>query len=131
VVNEKQVNCLSNLVKKSKGETDMNQLEKLSYCGIYCGGCVNFKKNYDCQGCRFEENLVIDCPTRACAIASGLTHCGECEEFPCKMLKDFYEDGIPHHNLAYKNMLRINEIGIDKWFKEQEELLGCNCGDKK
>ncbi|MDP8219868.1 MAG: DUF3795 domain-containing protein [Candidatus Stygibacter frigidus] len=102
----------------------MTHLEKLSYCGIYCGGCLNFKKNYNCQGCRYEENMLSDCPLRACAIAKELIHCGECEEFPCKELIEFYEDGVPLHDLAYKNILRIKEIGIDKWLIEQEELSG-------
>ena len=98
----------------------MNKYEKVAYCGIYCGDCKNFKQNYNCQGCRFEPNMVNDCPTRACAISKKLTHCGECEDFPCKLLKDFYEDGNPMHESAQINIQKINEQGIENWIKEKK-----------
>lgn len=109
----------------------MEQYEKLSLCGLYCGGCKNYKENMNCMGCRNEKELVTDCPTRACCISKGLIHCGECKTFPCDELKNFYNDGARHHELAYKNMLKIKEIGIDKWLSEQEQEHTCICGRKK
>jgi hypothetical protein len=97
----------------------MNKYEKLSLCGLYCGNCTNYKKNYNCMGCRNEKELVNDCPTRACCIDRGLLHCGLCEDFPCSVLYDFYNDGTKLHELAYKNMLKIKEIGLDQWLIEQ------------
>jgi len=67
----------------------MDQYEKLSFCGLYCGGCKNYKGNYNCMGCRNEKELVNDCPTRACCSAKGLFHCGLCENFPCSVLSEF------------------------------------------
>ncbi len=75
----------------------------------------------NCMGCRYEDNLIDDCPTRSCAVKRGLLHCGECEIFPCAELNNFYNDDIPHHEVAYKNMLRIKEIGIEKWLLEQKK----------
>lgn len=75
----------------------------------------------NCMGCRYEEELVNDCPTRSCAINKDLLHCGECEEFPCSELSDFYQDGVPHHELALQNILRIRDIGIEMWLVEQEK----------
>jgi hypothetical protein len=99
----------------------MEDHEALSYCGIYCGRCKNYKKNANCQGCRNEKSLVNDCPTRACAIGKGLLHCGECGEFPCATLEEFYSDGVPHHVTALENMRRIVEIGPERWLLEQEK----------
>mgnify|MGYP006288394423 CR=1 FL=1 len=104
-----------------KEEIKIKQYEKLSFCGIYCGGCKNYKENMNCMGCRYEESMLDDCPTRTCAIEKDLLHCGECEDFPCSVLNDFYEDGKPHHEVAFKNMLRIKEVGIEKWLDEQKE----------
>jgi len=95
--------------------------EELSYCGIYCGSCKNYKQNMNCMGCRYEESMVDDCPTRACAIDRGLVHCGECAEFPCAVLKEFYEDGVWLHKQAYENLMRIREIGTEAWLAEQEK----------
>ncbi|WP_213818249.1 DUF3795 domain-containing protein [Garciella nitratireducens] len=109
----------------------MEKYERLSLCGLYCGGCKNYKENFNCMGCRNEKELVHDCPTRPCCINKGLLHCGECTDFPCNVLNDFYNDGLRHHELAYKNMIMIKEIGLEKWLLEQEEEYTCKCGRKK
>ena len=99
----------------------MNKYETLSYCGIYCGKCKNYKQNMNCCGCRNEPSLVNDCPTRACAIRRGLLHCGECDEFPCELLNNFYHDGNPLHLEAFQNMQEIIKNGVDNWLKMQNE----------
>ena len=109
----------------------MKKHETLAYCGLFCGGCKNYKENMNCMGCRFEEELVTDCPTRACAADRGLLYCGDCEEFPCPSLKEFYEDGIRHHGMALQNVLRIRDIGPDNWLAEQEKEHTCQCGGRK
>jgi len=98
----------------------MSKYETLSYCGIYCGKCKNYKKNMNCSGCRNETTLVDDCPTRACAIRRGLLHCGECDEFPCAELNDFYHSGNPLHLSAFHNMQAIVKDGVDNWLKAQD-----------
>lgn len=97
----------------------MNNYETLSYCGVYCGTCGNYKQNLNCAGCRNEPEMVDDCPTRACAIERGLLHCGECDDFPCKVLSGFYNDGNPKHLAAYHNMLDIIKDGADSWLEKQ------------
>lgn len=109
----------------------VGQYEKLSLCGLYCGGCKNYKKNMNCMGCRNEKELVSDCPTRACCISKSFLHCGECEDFPCDELNRFYNDGVQLHESAYKNMLKIKENGIEKWLSEQEKELTCKCAMRK
>jgi len=64
--------------------------------------------------------MVDDCPTRACAISRKLLHCGECDDFPCEMLNNFYNDGNPLHLSALHNMQEIIKIGADSWLNAQE-----------
>ncbi|MDR2035882.1 MAG: DUF3795 domain-containing protein [Coriobacteriales bacterium] len=85
----------------------VNTSVALSYCGINCTSCGNYKKNENCQGCRDEPNLLWDCTTRTCAIERGFLHCGQCDEFPCDELSRFYHDGKPSHLQAYHNMLDL------------------------
>lgn len=92
---------------------------KIASCGIDCDKCNAFiaTKNDDnslreatakewsvqynhafkpedinCSGCR-EDGAKIGhcnvCTVRKCAISKNLTHCGECPQFPCKVLSDF------------------------------------------
>lgn len=110
----------------------MSQLKLVSFCGLYCGGCRSYEENSDvgCHGCREETELVNDCPTRKCAMAKGLTHCGECDTFPCSELNDFYNDGIAHHALARRNIELIRLGGLSSWLNQQEEELRCECGKR-
>ena len=98
----------------------MDKYETFSYCGYDCAKCKNFKQNMNCAGCRNENDLISDCPTRICAAERGFLHCGECGEFPCEELKNFYNNGNPMRLQAYHNMLEIIEIGADEWLKRKE-----------
>ncbi len=62
-----------------------------SYCGINCKECKNYLKNVNCRGCKKEEVLIEDCPTKKCCIEKNIIHCGECLTFPCEMMKSFYD----------------------------------------
>ncbi len=108
----------------------MQNHEKLGYCGIYCGGCSNFKEKVNCQGCREEKSLLEDCPTRACAIQKGIMYCGECNDFPCEQLSGFYNDGVKHHQLAHQNSLMMKKAGVDNWLRMQEAKHICDCGNR-
>jgi len=99
----------------------MDKYEALSFCGIYCGRCKNYKQNMNCMGCRNELELLADCPTRVCAAKKGFLHCGECEKFPCERLEKFYNSGNPLHLQAYHNICEMMKIGVDKWLEKQEK----------
>ena len=51
--------------------------------------------------------------------------------FVIKIIFIIENDGVKHHHLAYENMLRIKEIGLEQWTLEQEKKHTCECGKKK
>ena len=129
-----------------------NDLNLLSYCGLYCGACsfkVAFQeqnrghlfampqkyakykdiKLEDCAGCRVDDGCG-ECQIRKCAMEKTLTHCGECVDFPCKKLDDFSSDGVPHHFEIIENIKNIQEDGINRWFDDQKSKYQCSCGKK-
>jgi hypothetical protein len=59
------------------------------------------------------------CEIRVCAQEKGLRVCAECAEFPCKLLTDFTR----RYPFLVENGKRIQEIGIDAWLAEQDELV--------
>jgi len=65
--------------------------------------------------------MVRDCLTKACAVTKIILHCGECSEFPCAELNNFYTNGVRHHAVAYENILSIKSIGLANWLTEQEK----------
>lgn len=122
----------------------------IAFCGLYCGACSfrvaaqdndrghlrNMPAKYDeyrdapmevCPGCR-QESQDGQCAIRDCARRHGLTHCGQCCNFPCSRIRSFNDDGVPHHAAAISNLTRLAEVGEEAWLREQEQRWTCACG---
>ena len=97
----------------------------LAYCGIYCPECsfrvayetqnrehlFSMPEKYDsfkdtaledckCSGCK-QKNICGDCDIKDCANSKNLEHCGECQDFPCKIILDFANDGMSHQQRSF------------------------------
>ncbi len=111
-------------------------------CGIYCGACRQYllwkkdlleERGYKqgCKGCRIRNKncafIRRDCPALR---KKEIDFCYECDQFPCQKLQKI----DTHYQEKYsvnmvKNLKRIEEIGVEKWLQEQEELYTCpECG---
>ena len=66
-----------------------------SRCGLHCTGC-EYKPSCNCGGC-IETNgnpFHGDCPVAKCCQDNGLSHCGECDKFPCELLVSYSCDPV-------------------------------------
>ena len=131
---------------------ELNQI--LAPCGIYCPECsfrvayetqnrahltpmpAKFDKfkgmeleQFNCAGC-ISENKFADCKMKQCVTARKLQHCGQCDEFPCELINNFANDGLPHHKKAKENLEYVRKHGLDKFFEEIEKRIHCACGEK-
>jgi ribosomal protein L40E len=116
-----------------------------SYCGIYCGACLcnivkengtieetakKLKRSIEqltCTECKTA--LHQDCCFVTCCTSKDLNNCSECSEMPCAEITKFANDGYKHHATVIPNLMRIREIGLDEWLKEQKEKHKCpKCG---
>ncbi|MBR6801324.1 MAG: HAD-IA family hydrolase [Eubacteriaceae bacterium] len=60
-----------------------------SRCGINCTKC----RFEECAGCvNINEPFWGRCSVKECCEAKNLSHCGECEDFPCELLMSFSYD---------------------------------------
>ncbi len=128
--------------------------DTIAYCGLYCGAC-SFRiaaeagdrshieampPVYDavkalplerCPGCR-RENLCTagsPCAIRECARGRGIEHCGECDAFPCRLLRAFASDGKPHHGQAIRNLEELAKLGEPAWLALMKKRWTCPaCG---
>ncbi len=116
----------------------------LGYCGLYCGGCQAFQETEAglrrgpegeapaCQGCASSvlTPWCRDCEIKTCARSKGLRYCLPCGEYPCAKLTAFVNDPrYPYHRAVQRDMLRLKEIGIDAWLREQPARWICpSCG---
>jgi len=65
-------------------------LKVQSRCGLLCDGC-DYKASHGCAGC-IELNgkpFWGECPVAKCCQDKGFSHCGECPDIPCEILRDF------------------------------------------
>ena len=67
---------------------------------------------FKCQGCHGDDSVVWgdDCKIRECCIKThGLSNCSECNEFPCKLITAFENDGYAHHKTAVENLRQMRD----------------------
>ncbi|NVM53408.1 MAG: DUF3795 domain-containing protein [Candidatus Helarchaeota archaeon] len=127
----------------------------LSPCGLYCGVCaiyiahrdnnLKFKQklikvyapyaskleDIQCAGC-LSDDIIFgycqSCPIRTCTKKKSLESCHQCDEFPCKFIKNF---PIP---VGKKVILRAipewRKLGTEKWIESEEKRYHCpECGN--
>ena len=81
-------------------------MEAYGYCGVDCGNCGDLKEG-KCPGCRKTEWPEDDpCPPVGCCRKKRISVCGECDEFPCTMMAEFYEESESHRE-AGKRMEQL------------------------
>jgi len=64
-----------------------------SRCGLLCSEC-DYSEEMKCMGClNISKPFWGDnCPIKTCSEGKKLSHCGECSEFSCDLLKQFSYD---------------------------------------
>jgi len=92
-------------IAENYGICDYGQLRKgLEWLStqVYCRG----------GNCRAGDGWT-DCPIRKCCTKKGVDFCFQCEEFPCKTLRE-------HELFGEKYIRRLEEIrneGLENWIK--------------
>lgn len=66
-----------------------------SRCGIECSTC-EFREKVNCKGCtNIDTPFHGVCDVKKCCEEKNLECCGECNDFPCDLLKSYAYD--PEH----------------------------------
>ena len=68
-----------------------------SRCGLLCDGCP-YRESHGCLGCIELRGKPFwgECPVAKCCQDRGLSHCGECADIPCELLREFSCDDSEH-----------------------------------
>ena len=133
--------CAAIAGKLTAQETDAAKNENLvAPCGLYCGACTAIRAgsgakkspmgNMTCNGCLGGGQLTAhasQCAIRECAINKSKTRrCSECPEFPCSLITDFNNHGVPHHAEVLENLRQLQTMGITDWTKHEENRWRCS-----
>ena len=83
--------------------------EMIAFCGVDCAACSDLAEG-KCPGCRKTVWPEDDpCPPVGCCGKRGIEVCGQCEDFPCQMMREFYEES-DSHRAAYARMLALRQM---------------------
>lgn len=128
--------------------TPGTEIDKLAYCGLYCGACPLYlatragtldslvshgmgAEHLRCLGCRSEKVSVycLNCSLKKCAAGQGLVSCADCADFPCRALRAFERDGVPHHRGVVDALQECRAAGLEAWLRAQAARNTCvGCG---
>lgn len=97
--------------------------KKIAFCGLACSECPVYiatktgdeelkeklakeystesfkfeKDDMNCTGCHSIEGankkMCVECPMRECGMEKKLTHCAECNEYPCQHIEGYVPAG--------------------------------------
>jgi len=106
-------------------------------CGMNCGTCIAYLRLKNrCPGCRINtankavsvQRCIIPKCDRLDKTASKF--CYDCEEFPCKRLKQLDKRYSTKYKTSFiENLTIIQGKGIDSFLKFESERRTCkNCG---
>jgi len=94
------------------------------------------KQKPSCKGCTFEvvpsASLLLpgqnpECKIKGCCFEKGFRFCYECPEFACSKLIKLRK----HYPYCLRNLSRINDVGIEKWLKEQQMKVRAGLTNRK
>lgn len=86
----------------------MEHGDLIAYCGVDCAVCTDFTAG-KCPGCRQSQWPNGDaCPPIPCCQSRGIAHCGQCDEFPCTAMAEFYQESESHRQ-AFERMQALAE----------------------
>ena len=94
------------------GSENSRKTDWMGYCGVNCFSCPDYREG-KCLNCRKSTWPEGDaCPPIACCQKRGIEFCGQCGEFPCQMMSEFYEESEGHRE-AYARMLQFRGEATD------------------
>ncbi len=106
-------------------------------CGMNCGTCLAYLRDKNrCPGCRnYSADKAISvqrCIIQKCVYLEKTKSkfCYECEEFPCKRMKQLDKRYRTKYRTSFiENLLMIEENGIAHFLDFESERRTCtNCG---
>ena len=99
-------------------------------CGMNCGLCYAYlRKKNKCSGCRGADSdktiTRLNCTLKNCG-KSDSEFCFDCEEFPCKRLKNLDKRyRLKYHMSMIENLINLKKAGIDRFVENEKEKWTC------
>lgn len=111
--------------------------ELIAPCGMNCRLCLAYQREKDhCSGCRredaYERSYGVKCIMRNCPTVKSNSsgYCYECDEFPCKRLKQLDRRYKTRYGMSVvENLNMIRLLGLEAFLMQEELRWACeSCG---
>ena len=115
----------------------MTGTQLIAPCGMNCGVCLAYlREKRKCPGCHGEDtNKPVTrkkCVIKNCEMIqrSKSKFCFECENYPCKRLKQLDKRYRTKYNMSMiENLENIKKIGLSAFVENEKERWHCTtCG---
>ena len=104
-------------------------------CGVNCFVCyVHLKNKKPCNGCYGKDDNKPErckqCKIKQCVISRKITYCFECNEFPCKSIKNLEKSYISRYFVSLlDNSQKVKDIGLIEFLANEKNKWNCSvCG---
>lgn len=100
-------------------------------CGMNCFVCYKHcNVKTPCAGCLLSDSgkpeHCRNCAIKTCAHGKGLTHCHNCDAFPCKLLKNLEKSYLKRYQTSLiQNGKDVVTLGLSAFMEKQ--LLKYTC----
>jgi Protein of unknown function (DUF3795) len=86
-------------------------------CGVFCGGCPTYTRDKKpCTGAEINIKRCEGCKTfHLCCEERGITHCYQCDEFPCKKFKSFSKRWEKYGQNFIENQKLLKDAGPEEF----------------
>ena len=110
----------------------------LAPCGMNCAVCyrhVGMRKCVEpCEGCLKGDAGKAEscrrCNIKNCAQSKGYTHCFECGDFPCRLIKNLEKSYVKRYDVSLiRNSRMAKEAGVAAFLEQDRRKWTCaKCG---
>ena len=92
---------------------------RIPACGVFCGGCpIYTREEKPCPGTEKNKTRCEKCKTfHLCCIEKGITHCYQCNIFPCTKFKGFAKRWLKYEQNFIENQNLLKRIGEMKFLE--------------
>jgi hypothetical protein len=111
------------------------ETQLIAPCGMNCGICLGYlREKRKCPGCHGDVTApgCIKCIIRNCEVIAEnqSKFCYECDEFPCKRLKQLDKRYRTRYAMSMiENLENIRRIGLDAFVDSEKKRWACpECG---
>ncbi len=107
------------IINEKRSDKMKTYYGRVPACGAFCGGCPTYTRDKNpCPGADINIERCRKCKTfHLCCEERKITHCHECNDFPCTKFKRFSKNWLKYGQNFIDNQELIKKVGTEQFLK--------------